>query len=84
MNSLSYKYPKMTDLPSHRVNLIRPFAQTGVDYTGHIIVKEGEMDCKYYMLIFSCLNVRACHIELLPDMSAEQFVYALTRFRKFI
>ena len=80
MNSLSFKYPKMTDLPSHRVNLIRPFAHTGIDYTGHIIVREGEVDCKYYMLIFSCLNVRACHIELLPDMSAEQFVYALIRF----
>ena len=80
MNSLAFKYPKMTDLPAHRVNLIRPFAHTGVDYTGHIMVREGEVDTKYYLLIFSCLNVRACHIELLPDMSAEQFVLALIRF----
>ena len=80
MNSLAFKYPKMTDLPAHRVNLIRPFAHTGVDYTGHLMVKEGEVDVKYYMLIFTCLNVRACHIELLPDMTATQFVYALIRF----
>ena len=70
----------MTDLPAHRVNLIRPFTHTGVDYTGHIMVKSGEVDLKYYILIFSCLNTRACHIDLLPDMSAEHFVLALIRF----
>ena len=80
MNSLAFKYPKMTDLPAHRVSLIRPFAHTGVDYTGHVMVREGGVDHKYYLLIFSCLNVRACHIELLPDMSAEHFVMALVRF----
>ena len=80
MNSLAFKYPKMTDLPAHRVNLIRPYAHTGVDYTGHVMIREGEVDKKYYMLIFTCLNVRACHIELLPDMSAENFVLSLVRF----
>ena len=62
MNSLSFKYPKMTDLPAHRVNLIRPFAHTGVDYTGHIMVRDGEVDCKYYVNFFSfectCLSHR--------------------------
>ena len=47
INSLFFKYPKITDLPAHRVNLIRPFAHTGVDYTGHIMVKLGEVDLKY-------------------------------------
>ena len=36
-NALSYKYPHMTNLPEHRVNLIRPYGHVGVDYTGHII-----------------------------------------------
>ena len=80
MNSLSFKYPKMTDLPAFRVNLIRPFEHCGIDYTGHIMVKNGEVEVKYYMLIFTCLNTRACHIDLLPDMSAEHFVLALIRF----
>ena len=80
MNSLSFKYPKMTDLPAHRVNLIRPFEHTGIDYTGHIMVKNGEAESKYYMLIFTCLNTRACHLDLLPDMSSEHFVLALIRF----
>ena len=80
MNSLSFKYPKMTDLPAHRVNLIRPYAQTGIDYTGHIMVRNGEAESKYYLLIFTCLNTRACHLDLLPDMSSEHFVLALIRF----
>ena len=79
MNSLSFKYPKMKDLPAYKVNLIRPFEHTGIDYTGHIIVKNGEIELKYYMLIYTCLNTCACHIDLLPDMSVEHFVLHLIR-----
>ena len=79
-NALSFRYPKVTNLPKHRVNLIKPFIHTGVDYTGHIFVKEGNIERKYYILIFTCLNIRACHIELLPDMSTEQFILAFNRF----
>ncbi len=81
VNSLSFKYPKMTDLPKHRVNLIKPFRHVGVDFTSHLFVKnEGEKDSKYYILLFTCLNVRAVHIELVPDMSAKSFVLAFVRF----
>ena len=92
-NALSYKYPRMTNLPKHRVNMVRPFGHVGVDYTGHIYVKveipkkEGEeskkkefVEKKFYLLIFTCLNVRACHVELIPEMSTEHFVLALVRF----
>ena len=80
MNTLSFQYPRMTNLPAHRVNLVRVYSHIGVDYTGSIMVREGEVDHKFYLLIFTCLQVRACHIELLPDMTAEQFVLALVRF----
>ena len=33
-----------------------------------------------YMLVFTCLNIRHCHIELIPEMTTEQFVMALIRF----
>ena len=92
-NALSNKYPRMTNLPKHRVNMVRPFGHVGVDYTGHIYVKveipkkEGEeskkkefVEKKFYLLIFTCLNVRACHVELIPEMSTEHFVLALVRF----
>ena len=80
-NSLSFCYPRMTNLPKHRVNLVKPFQHTGVDFTGHLWVKneEGEV-VKMYILLFTCLNVRAVHIELVPDMSTHQFVLAFSRF----
>ena len=79
-NTLSYNYPKMTDLPRDRVNLVRPYLIIGVDYTGFILVKVGEQEVKYYLLILTCLSTRAIHLELIPDQSAEQFVLALVRF----
>jgi hypothetical protein len=81
-NSIPFKYPKMTDLPKDRVNLIRPFEHVGVDYTGHIFVKDSQTSTssKMYILIFTCLNVRAIHIDLLPDMSAQTFLLSFQRF----
>merc|ERR1712237_243200 len=79
-NSLSFSYPKMTDLPKHRVNMDRPFSHVGVDYTGHIFCKDKTNEVKMYLLIFTCLNVRACHLELIPEMNINQFVLAFIRF----
>ena len=63
------------------MNLVRPFLHTGVDFTGHLWVQTGEGgDKKVYLLVFTCLSVRAIHIELLQDMSAKSFVLALIRF----
>ena len=79
-NALSYRYPKVTNLPKHRVNLVRPYLHVGVDFTGHIMIKDGKKERKYYLLLFTCLNIRAIHMELLPDMSTGQFVLAFVRF----
>ena len=79
-NSLTFKYPKMTNLPEHRVNLIKPYSHVGIDYTGHIFVKDGDLEKKMYILIFTCLNIRSIHLELIPEMSTEHFVLALVRF----
>ena len=38
------------------------------------------MRIKIYLLIFTCLNVRAIHIEVVPDMSTHSFVMAFLRF----
>ena len=76
----------MTNLPKHRVNFIKPFQHTGVDFTGHLWVKneheenikmEHKENVKMYLLIFTCLHVSwAVHIELVPDMSTHSFVVA--------
>ena len=41
-NNLSYRYPRMTDLPKDRINLIRPYLNIGVDFIRFIMVKEGK------------------------------------------
>ena len=79
-NSLSFKYPKVTNLPKHRVNFIKPFEHTGIDFTGCIYVKDSKRFKKMYLLIFTCLNIRAVHIELLPDIDTHSLVLAIIRF----
>ena len=80
LNSLSFKYPKVTNLPKHRVNFIKPYQHVGIDYTGSIFVKDTKGFKKMYLLIFTCLNVRAVHIELVPDMNTYTLVLAIIRF----
>ena len=35
-NSLAFKYPKVTNQPRTRVNLVIPYKEMGIDYTGHV------------------------------------------------
>ena len=79
-NNLAFKYPKVTNLPKHRVNLVKPYLHTGIDYTGHVWVQTDSGVSKMYMLVFTCLNIRAVHIELIPDMSTHAFILAFIRF----
>ena len=79
MNGLPFKYPKVTNLPKHRVNLIVPYRHTGVDFTGHLWVENYGQRREMYILIF-CLNTRAVHLDLIPDMSTHSFVSAFLRF----
>ena len=80
---MSYKYPKLTNLPKHRVHMVRRFCHIGINCTGHIMAKIKGKEHKFHMLSFTCLNVRACHIELIPEMSTNQFCLAFARFSSF-
>ncbi|XP_076038610.1 uncharacterized protein LOC143023849 [Oratosquilla oratoria] len=81
-NALAYNYPKVTSMPKQHMNLIRPFNHVGVDYTGHVFLRKDNTNAlsKYFILIFTCLNIRAVHFELLPDMSTKNFILAFQRF----
>ena len=81
-NAIAFRYPKYTDLPKNRVNLVHPFKHTGVDYTGHIFVKDDVTNAskKMYLLIFTCLNIRAIHIDLINNMTIEDFILSFIRF----
>lgn len=74
----------MAQLPEHRViSNIKPFTNVAVDYTGAIAYKlsrtRGCKVSKAYIAIFVCMSVKAIHIELVSDLTAEAFVAALRR-----
>ncbi|XP_064111443.1 uncharacterized protein LOC135218931 [Macrobrachium nipponense] len=80
-NASTVKYPSPSLLPFSRVNLSVPFAHTGVDHTGHLWLREknGEK-LKAYILIFTCFNTRAIHLEVVQSMSTSEFILAFIRF----
>ena len=81
-NSLPFKYPKMTNIAKNRMRFVRPFEHTGFDFTGHIFVKDPDTNksVKMWILIYTCLNIRAIHLDLLPDMSTRSFLLSFERF----
>ena len=80
-NVLSQKYPGPAVLPSSRVKLSVPFAHTGVDYTGHYYIRDDQGGkVKVYILIFTCSNSRAVHLESVSNMSTSEFILAFVRF----
>src|SRR5215469_464820 len=81
-NSLSYKYPKFTDIPKPQMKLVKPFDHLGIDFTSHIYVKSEKTNTleKMYLLIFTCLHTRAVHFEVIPSMNTKDFLLAFQRF----
>lgn len=81
-NSFSFNYPKMTNMPKHQMNFVKPFQHVGCDYTGHLWVKDpNQGKCvKMYILLYTCLNIRAIHLDLIPDMSSQSFLLSFQRF----
>lgn len=74
----------MGNLPYSRVNTSRPFANTGIDYCGPIELKMSKgrspKTCKGYISIFVCMAVKAVHLEVVSDLTAETFLAAFKRF----
>ena len=84
-----FRMPRMPPWPKERVNEALPFEYTGLDYFGPLYVKEYSCDTgqkskpvvrKVWVCLFTCLVVRAVHLEIVEDMSADQFLLCLRRF----
>ena len=68
-------------LPSCRLTAGHaPFHFTGVDYMGPIYVKGGRSTHKRYICVFTCLSVRAVHLEVSHSLDTSSFMQAFTRF----
>ncbi|CAI6371676.1 unnamed protein product [Macrosiphum euphorbiae] len=74
----------MASLPSYRVQQVKPFAITGVDYAGPITLKEPRgrksVPKLAYFCLFVCTTTKTIHLELSSDLSTECFLMAFTRF----
>ncbi|CAB4006027.1 Tyrosine- phosphatase Lar [Paramuricea clavata] len=69
---------KMGPLPHERVSFSPPFTHVGVDFAGPLYVCD-KTPKKAYMCIFTCASSRMVHIELVKDMSTNEFLQALSR-----
>jgi hypothetical protein len=74
---------KIANLPEFRFEQpLGAFAKTGIDFAGPYEIKKGRMQArpKYYILLFTCLQTRAVHLEVTPGMDTDAVVLAFTRF----
>ncbi|XP_043198840.1 uncharacterized protein LOC122368706 [Amphibalanus amphitrite] len=72
---------KMADLPADRIQQSeQPWVSTGVDYFGPFYTKRGRGQVKRYGVIFTCLAIRAVHLEVVEILSSDSFICALKRF----
>ncbi|KAM8718572.1 hypothetical protein ACLKA7_001302 [Drosophila subpalustris] len=74
----------MGALPKGRVQgNIHPFQRAGLDFGGPIWMHfnmRGKRPVKVYLCVFVCFLTKACHIEIVSDLSANAFIAALKRF----
>ena len=72
---------KMAALPRPRVTPDPPpFACVGIDYFGPFYVRQKRSLVKRYGVIFTCLAVRAVHLEVSYSLDTDSFILALRRF----
>ena len=58
-----------------------PFAHTGVDYTGRYYLRDDQGGkVKACILIFTCFNTRAVHLEAVSSMSKVEYILPFVRF----
>ena len=79
------QHQKMADLPVERLTPAPSFTFVGLDVFGpwQVITRKtrgGTANNKRWAVIFTCLTVRAIHIELVESMDTSSFINALRRF----
>ncbi|XP_060571866.1 uncharacterized protein LOC132730037 [Ruditapes philippinarum] len=80
-----FECQKMSELPIERVEQAPPFSYVGVDVFGpwEVVARRtrgGHAASKRWAVLFTCLTIRAVHIEVIAEMSSSAFINALRRF----
>ena len=76
----SFKLPKFAPFPAERTEEATPFSHTGLDYFGPVYVKSDNQPAKAWVCLFTCLKIRAVHLEYVPDMTTSEFLGAFHHF----
>ena len=77
------RVPQMAPLPLPRSSKpLKTFLHVGVDFTGHFLCKQGRGKAreKRYVAVFTCLNSRAIHLEMVSKLETSDFQNTLTCF----
>lgn len=73
--------PIMGSLPTDRVEpFVRPFSYVGLDYAGPFYVAIGRRREKRWIALFTCLTIRAIHLEVARDLSSDAVIVCLSNF----
>ena len=74
--------PKMADLPEERLpkNNQFVFESTGLDFVGPFPVKNNGKLFSRYVLLFTCLVVRAVHLEVSNDLCTDSTINCIRNF----
>ena len=76
-----YRLPDSPPLPKTRIEHPTPFSVCGVDFRAAMYVHEGDGERKVYIFLFTCATTRAVHLEVVIDLTVDNFMLT---FRKFI
>ena len=72
--------PQMADLPVARLaHSTNPFSHCGLDYFGPMTVTIGRRREKRWGVLFTCLTMRAVHLEIADSLSADSAIMAIQR-----
>ncbi|XP_062704132.1 uncharacterized protein LOC134286523 [Aedes albopictus] len=75
------KVPRMVSIPVQRLTPYkRPFTFVGIDYLGPVQVSVGRRSEKRWIVLFTCLVVRAIHLEVAHNLTAQSCTMAIRRF----
>ena len=72
-----YSTPMSPPLPELRVKEAAPFSFTGVDFAGPLYIRGNE---KAWICLYTCGATRAVHLEMVPGLSAQNFILCFRRF----
>lgn len=70
----------MASLRRKRVSESTPFSKAGLDYLGPVKIRFLNNHKKVWVCLFTCMVTRAVHLDIIQDLTAQEFIMCLRRF----